>query len=34
MDLSGALREAMDSAVLNGAADGPAGLLNTLTRAG
>ena len=31
MDLAGALREAMDSAVLNGAADGPAGLLNTLT---
>ena len=29
-DLAGALREAMDSAVLNGAADGPAGLLNTL----
>ena len=26
----GALREAMDSAVLNGAVDGPAGLLNTL----
>ena len=30
MDLAGALREAMDSAVLNGAVDGPAGLLNTL----
>ena len=29
-DLAGALREAMDSAVLNGAVDGPAGLLNTL----
>ena len=29
-DLASSLREAMDSAVLNGAVDGPAGLLNTL----
>ena len=30
-DLAGALREGMDSAVLNGATDGPAGILSTLT---
>ena len=33
-DLSGALREAMDAAVINGAVDGPKGLLNTLTAPG